>query len=101
MIVTVFRNRLRPEHADEWGTLATKLGAEAEQMPGYVSRKVFTADDGERLTIVEFESMEAHRGWAEHAHHRAAQTLGRERFYAEYDIQICEVLRANKFGHTR
>lgn len=98
MIVTVFRNRLRPEHADEWGQLATKLGAEAEKMPGYVSRKVFTAEDGERLTIVEFESMDAHRGWADHPDHRVAQKLGRERFYAEYSIQICEVLRSGKFG---
>ena len=99
MIVTVFRNRLRPAHADEWGVLANQLAVEAEKMPGYVSRKVFTADDGERLTIVEFESIETHRAWAEHPDHRAAQKLGRKRFYAEYGIQICEVLRATKFGH--
>ena len=100
MIVTIFRNRLRPEHANEWSQLASELGAEAEAMPGYVSRKVFTADDGERVTIVEFESEAAHRAWAEHPRHRAAQKLGREKFYAEYSIQICETRRSNRFKMT-
>jgi hypothetical protein len=31
-------------------------------MPGFVSRKVFAAEDGERVTIVEFEWEETHRG---------------------------------------
>lgn len=99
MIVTIFRNRLRPEHAEQYATTAAAMGAEAEKMPGYVSRKVFTAEDGERVTIVEFESMETHKAWAEHTGHRAAQKLGRERFYAEYTIQVCEVLRAGEFSH--
>src|SRR5579859_7103774 len=90
MIVTVFRARLRPENADAYFKLAGELGKEAETMPGFVSRKVYVAEDGERLTIVEFESWETHRAWAEHPKHRAAQKLGREQFYAEYSIQICE-----------
>jgi heme-degrading monooxygenase HmoA len=98
MIVTVFRARLRPEHAGEFNTLALDIGAQAEAMPGFVSRKVFTAEDGERVTIVEFASREAHDAWAQHAPHRAAQQLGRERFYSEYKIQVCELVRERSFN---
>ena len=69
MIVTVFRHRLRPENSEAYFKLAGELGAEAAGMPGFVARKVYTAEDGERVTIVEFESMEAHQGWAKHHRH--------------------------------
>ena len=97
MIVTVFRARLRPENAEAYFKLAGELGPEAEAMPGFVSRKVYVAEDGERLTVVEFESWEAHRAWAESPNHRAAQKLGREQFYAEYSIQVCESHRSHEF----
>ncbi len=76
MIVTVFRHRLRPENSEAYFKLAGELGAEATEMPGFVGRKVFTAEDGERVTIVEFDSMDNHRAWAEHHGHRAAQQRG-------------------------
>ncbi len=100
MIVTVFRHRLRPENSEAYFKLAGELGAEATQMPGFVARKVYTAEDGERVTIVEFESMDTHRAWAEHHGHRAAQQRGRSEFYAEYSIQICETVRSNSFVHA-
>ena len=100
MIVTVFRSRLRPDHTDKYAKVADEMSAAAEKMPGYISHKGFSADDGERVTIVEFESIETHRAWAEHPDHRAAQKLGREHFYSEYSIQVCEVLRSSKVERT-
>ena len=97
MIVTVFRARLRPENSDAYFKLAAELGAEAAAMPGFVARKVFVADDGERVTIVEFDSEENHRGWAAHHGHRMAQRLGREQFYSEYSIQVCQTIRTSNF----
>jgi heme-degrading monooxygenase HmoA len=66
-------------------------------MPGYISHKGFFADDGERVTVVEFESEEAMRAWRMHPEHRAAQKQGRESYYAEYSVQICQVTRESKF----
>jgi len=98
LIVTVFRSRLRPEHSEEFLKLGDALGADANGMPGFVSRKVFFAEDGERVTIIEFESEETHRAWAEHPAHRAAQKLGREQFYSEYSLQVCQSLRTSTLG---
>jgi heme-degrading monooxygenase HmoA len=93
MIVTVFRSRLKPDAGPAYDPLAVRMSELARTMPGYVSHKVFTADDGERVTIVEFASEETHRAWGEHPEHRAAQRQGRADFYSEYKLQVCEVKR--------
>ena len=66
-------------------------------MPGYISHKGFVAEDGERVTIVEFASEEAHRAWAAQRDHVEAKKKGRASFYSEYRIQVCTVLRESAF----
>ena len=80
----------------------------AKLMLGYKSHKVFVAEDGERLTLVEFEDDASQFDWASHPEHRAAQKHGRSAFYSEYSLQICEVKRESRFstseengGHSR
>ena len=97
MIVTVFRSRLRPDVREDYVTLAHRMNEIARTMPGYISHKGFFAEDGERVTIVEFESEEAMRAWRMHPEHREAQKLGRERYYESYAIQVCEVRRQARF----
>lgn len=97
MIVTVFRSRLRPEMQEEYLRWVGRMNALAREMPGYVSHKGFVAEDGERVTIVEFESEAAQRAWAMHPEHVAAQQRGRHDFYQEYRIQVCQVHRDSAF----
>jgi len=97
MIVTVFRSRLMPGLREDYLTLVDRMVELAATMPGYISHKDFSAEDGERVTIVEFESEEAQRAWRMHPEHRDAQRKGRDTYYASYSIQICEVKRASKF----
>ena len=97
MIVTVFRSRVRPEVQQDYVQWVGRMNALAKEMPGYVSHKGFVAEDGERVTIVEFESEAAHRAWAVHPEHIAAQKKGRQDFYLEYRIQVCQVQRENAF----
>src|SRR5438093_11817341 len=97
MIVTIFRSRLRPEHQAEYAEWAERIHALATAMPGFVSIKTFTAEDGERVSIVEFASEETHRAWREHPEHRVAQALGRQKFYAEYRIQVCRDVTTREF----
>ena len=97
MILTVFRARLRLEAADEYFETAQRISAIAKTMPGYISHKLFVAEDGERLTLVEFESAEALKAWSTHADHVQAKVLGRENFYASYRFQVCTVDRDRSF----
>lgn len=101
MIVTVFRSRLRPEAQSEYMQWARRMSELAPTMPGYVAHKGFAAEDGERLTYVAFETEEALRGWAIHPEHAQAKLLGRQRFFAEYQVQICTVIRESKSSAAR
>ena len=97
MIVTVFRSHLNPEAQEEYMNWAARISELAKTMPGYISHKGFTAPDGERVTIVEFETEDAMRAWATHPEHVEAKKKGRNSFYSEYRIQICSVLRETAF----
>lgn len=101
MIITVFRSRLREDSLDEYNALAPQIAALAETMPGFVSRKSFTADDGERLTLVMFEDEKAQRNWAFNADHVAAKQRGRKEFYSEYSVQVCNLVRESRFPAPR
>ena len=97
MIVTVFRSRLKPGIRDEYVALAQRMNELAQTLPGYISHKGFFADDGERVTIVEFANEEGMRAWRTNPEHMAAQKLARQKFYSEYYIQVCTVDRESKF----
>lgn len=93
MVVTIFRSRLNPEHAGAYQEMAARMRTLAEGMPGFISLKTFSAEDGERASIIEFESEEALRAWREHPEHRKAQKLGRTEFYTRFHIQVCSIVR--------
>ncbi len=100
MIVTIFRSRLMPGLKDDYVALVDRMVELASSMPGYISHKGFFADDGERCTIVEFETEEAQRAWRMHPEHRDAQKMGRDIYYETYSLQICELKRESKFDRN-
>src|ERR1700691_4845549 len=97
MLITVFRSRLKPGVRDEYVALVERMNELARTMPGYISHKGFFADDGERVTIVEFEHEEGLRAWRTNKEHQAAQKLAREKYYTEYSVQVCTLDRESKF----
>jgi len=84
---------LNPGVDDEYGPTAARMSELARTVPGYVSHKGYVADDGERVTIVEFESEEALNRWRMDPEHRGAKKRGFDSFYSEFRYQICSVIR--------
>jgi heme-degrading monooxygenase HmoA len=97
MVLTIFRSRLKPENQQEYYEWAGRMSALAKTMPGYVSHKSFTHEDGERVTIVEFADEESQRVWATNLEHVEAKKKGRTDFYLEYKLQVCSVQRETAF----
>jgi heme-degrading monooxygenase HmoA len=97
VVIVIFRSRLRYPCSEEYLRTAQRMHDLAAAMPGFLSIKTFTAQDGERVSLVEFESEEALAAWREHPEHRRAQQRGREAFYSEYQIQVCQPHRAYSF----
>ena len=75
-----------------------RLGAIARTMPGFISWKGCFAEDGERVSIHEWESAEQLRAWREHPEHVEAQKKGRQDFYESYTLYVCENPRESRFG---
>lgn len=105
MRYTLFYNRLRdrgPDGATEYSQHSDMLERRvAQEFPGFVDTKTFVAEDGERLTIVRFRSQEAQAAWAADAIHRQAQQRGREEYYDEYRLTICEELSSHHWHRAR
>ena len=97
MIVTVFRTRMNLDVQDEYGPMAKHMSELVRDVPGYVSHKGFVADDGERVTIVEFETEEALQRWRIDPEHRVAKRRGVESFFSEFKFQICNVIKERKW----
>ena len=96
-VVTIFRSRLRPEAVDEYRDVATRMETLVRDMPGFAAMKTFVCEDGERVTLVEFDSEEAQEAWKLHPEHLQAQKLGREKFYEEFSLIVCRPLRSLSF----
>ena len=97
MVTAIFRSRLREDADSGYRALAARMLELARSMPGFVDFKSFRAEDGERVSLIEFESLATLEAWRDDPEHLKAQREGRERFYSEYRLQLCEPLRAYHF----
>lgn len=96
-VITVFRSRLAATGAEAYTEHAERISALARMMPGYVEHKVFSAPDGERVTLVTFADRPSHDAWRDHPQHRAAQRAGVAAYYDEYSIAVGTVESASAF----
>lgn len=93
-MLTVFRSRLRSDaEAQGYNEVAADMERRARAMPGFMEFKTFTAEDGERVSIVIFDSIDNHNRWRDDPDHRAAQQRGRDEFYTDYRVIVGEVFR--------
>lgn len=103
MPITLFYSRFRDDMGEdglaEYQQHAAAIAARSETFPGYISRKSYLAEDGERLTVVQFDSDAHQEAWRSDPVHRAAQDKGREKYYQEYRVLICEPGRESIWRH--
>jgi len=98
MIVVVFRARLQPNvDLDSLTRINERMFELAKAMPGYVSYKNFASEDGEGVSIVEFESLATLAAWRDHPEHKIVQEQGRKQFFSEYHIQVCTPVRDSRW----
>ncbi len=97
MIITIFRSRLDPAQAEAYAPMAQAMKALVDKMPGLIAYKTFEAKDGERVTIVEFADEASHNAWRDLPAHQKAMQRGKEKFYLEYRVQVCDVKRDSLF----
>jgi heme-degrading monooxygenase HmoA len=97
MVVVVFRSRLTSEAGEDYSVMAAEMLATAQEMPGFVEFKSFKSDDGERVSLVYWQDHETIAAWRNHPRHRIAQNTGRAKWYAEFRLEVADIVRESKF----
>ena len=90
-VIVVFRSRLREGALPLKIELNETVAAAAPDHPGLLSWKSFDADDGERVTVVEFLDEAAYRAWVTEPAHVAAKSRRRE-VYEELSTTVGQVI---------
>jgi heme-degrading monooxygenase HmoA len=80
--------------------MAEEMLGRARTMPGFIDFKSFRADDGERLSVIRWESQDTLRGWTDDLRHVVAQRLGRDKWYEYFRVEVAEVVRSYGFDRT-
>ena len=69
----------------------------SKEMPSYIFHKSFITEDGEGVTIVEFESEEKQHAWSIHPGHLLAKKKGRKDFNQNTEFK-CVKYREKKYS---
>lgn len=99
MYMNVFRSRKRDDmDVAAYQADAARMVLLAQVQPGFVSYKTFAADDGETVTISEWETREHAGAWSRHAEHLAVQQRGRFEYYEQYIVYSCTDPEVRRFS---
>lgn len=97
MVIVLFRAMLTAEAGDDYAVMANEMLERARTMKGFIDFKSFSADDGEHLSVIRWESQETLRGWTDDLRHVVAQRLGREKWYEYFRVEVADVVRSYGF----
>ena len=99
MYVTLFRSRKRAGFdAAAYDADAERMEALARTQQGFISFRTYKADDGETLSMSEWQSEEDARAWQRNAEHVAVQGKGRSDYYEAYTIYSCRDPQVRSFN---
>ena len=73
------------------------MHAIVSNMPGFVSVKLFTAEDGEALALASLSRSTLSKLGKSIQNTSWLNKRGREEFFAAYHVQVCSVIREAKF----
>ena len=93
----IFTSKLGEQHKD-YEHAARQLETLAKEQAGFLGMTSARGEDGLGITVSYWESEEAIAAWKRQAEHAAAQTSGRERWYAAYQLAVCKLERWKSFS---
>lgn len=76
-----------------YSAMADKMVESAKTQPGFIKLESVKGQDGKGVTISYWDSLDSIQKWRGDKGHQAAQQKGKDMWYSQYDVQICQVLR--------
>lgn len=86
----------RTEGDHGYAAMAERMEALANEQPGFLGMQ-HARDEQLGITVAYFTDEASIRAWKQHVDHAEAQRLGRERWYAAYEVRVAKVERAYAF----
>ena len=78
----------RTEGDQGYAAMADQMEALARQQPGFLGMDSARGADGFGITVSYWTSEAAIAAWKSHVDHQAARELGRDRWYAHFDVRV-------------
>jgi heme-degrading monooxygenase HmoA len=97
MVIILFRSKLTTAAGQDYQDMGAEMEKRVRTMPGLVDFKYYSAEDGERLTVVWWKDRESLEHWRQDERHRVAKKTGREQWYEYYKMELAEVFRESHF----
>src|SRR2546426_11983453 len=93
-VVVIFKTHLRDgADSEAYAKTSRRMHELVEQIPGFISIKAYTGEDGEEIDLVRFASEDALTMRKEQPEHREAQRRGPGEFYDRYPGQARKEVR--------
>ena len=88
--VAVIFTTEQSDDLDGYEAMSARMLELARSQPGFLGVES-VREGGHGITVSYWRDREAVRAWGEHPEHRAAQRLGRERWYRSWRLRVVEV----------
>ncbi|WP_158885776.1 antibiotic biosynthesis monooxygenase family protein [Amycolatopsis anabasis] len=93
----IISSALNEKDLDGYAAMDERMAELGRAQPGYLGRESQTGADGRELTVLYYRDAQSITAWQRHPEHLEAQRLGKERWYADYHIEVAKVERAYGF----
>ena len=96
--IILFRSKLTDQAGEDYQAMNDELETLVRENPGFVDVKSYKAEDGERLTVVWWRDEDSLAEWRNLMRHREAQSIGSQKWYEYYEIDVATITRSRSFS---
>jgi len=93
----IFTSQRTDEDGEGYAKMAEVMDDLAQNQPGFIRVESARNAEGKGITVSYWESLEAIQAWRENSKHLVAQQVGKERWYQQYNVEICQVIKDYSF----
>ncbi|MFJ8513233.1 antibiotic biosynthesis monooxygenase family protein [Lysinibacillus xylanilyticus] len=93
----IFTSQRTVEDGEGYAKMAEVMDELAQKQPGFIRVESARNTDGKGITVSYWESLEAIQAWRENSKHLVAQQFGKEKWYMQYNVEICQVIKDYSF----
>ncbi|MFJ3387637.1 antibiotic biosynthesis monooxygenase family protein [Lysinibacillus sp. NPDC086135] len=89
----IFTSQRTDEDGEGYAKMAEMMDKLAQKQPGFLRVESARNAEGKGITVSYWESLEAIQAWKDNSKHLIAQQFGKEKWYMQYNVEICTVIK--------